>query len=142
MNIIPNGTEVLIFKYIREWGPNQDDENYIIGTVHSSKTSDDLSYHGSTWYEQIYEVLGEDGKRYIGTYGSGLIGNSFFRTKEDHISVLKRRINNNEQEILKLKEKNDRYFRKIITLENESKQQCQSESIITKKLTPSKQCKK
>ena len=28
--IIPNGTEVLIFKYIREWGPNQDDENYII----------------------------------------------------------------------------------------------------------------
>lgn len=142
MNIIPNGTEVLIFKYIREWGPNQDDENYIIGTAQSSKTSDDLSYYGSPWYEQIYEVLGEDGKRYIGTYDSGLIGNSFFRTKEDHISILKRRINNNEQKILKLKEKNDRYFRKIITLENESKQQCQSESGITKKLVPSKQCKK
>lgn len=142
MNIIPSGTEVLIFKYIREWGPDQDDENYIIGTIQSSKTSDDLSYHGSPWYEQIYEVLGEDGKRYIGTYGRGLIGNSFFRTKEDHISVLKHRINKNEQEILKLKEKNDKYLNKIIILENESKQQCQSESVITKKITQPKQCKK
>lgn len=118
MNILPNGTEVLIFKYIREWGPNQDDENYIIGTVQSSKTSDDLSYHGSPWYEQIYEVLGEDGNLYIGTYGRGLIGNSFFRTKEDHISVLMRRINNNEQEISKLKEKNNIYVREINNLED------------------------
>lgn len=138
MEIIPNGTEVLIFKYVREWGPNQDDENYIIGTVQSSKTSDDLSYHGSSWYEQTYEVLGEDGKIYCGNYGRGCIGNSFFRTKEEHISVLKSRINNNEQEILKLKEKNDRYFRTISKLENESKQQAQSESVITKKLIPSK----
>jgi len=59
MNIIPNGTEVLIFKYIREWD-KQNEENYIIGTIQSSKTSDDLSYHGSPWYEQIYEVLGQD----------------------------------------------------------------------------------
>ena len=29
MNIIANGTEVLIFKYVREWELNQDDENYI-----------------------------------------------------------------------------------------------------------------
>ena len=76
--IIPNGTEVLIFKYIREWGPNQDDENYTVGTIQSSKTSDDLSVHGSPYYVQIYEVLGTDGKKYIGTYGTGLIGNSFF----------------------------------------------------------------
>lgn len=117
MNILPNGTEVLIFKYIREWGPNQDDENYIIGTIQSSKTSNDLSCHGSPWYEQIYEVLGEDGNLYIGTYGRGLIGNSFFRTKEDHISVLMRRINNNEQEISKLKEKNNIYVREINNLE-------------------------
>lgn len=60
MKIIPNGTEVLIYKYVREWN-KQDDENYIVGIVQSSKTSDDLSYHGSPWYEQIYEVLGEDG---------------------------------------------------------------------------------
>ena len=64
-----------------------------------------------------YEVLGEDGNLYIGTYGRGLIGNSFFRTKEDHISVLMRRINNNEQEISKLKEKNNIYVREINNLE-------------------------
>ena len=140
MEIIPNGTEVLIFKYVREWN-KQDDENYIVGIVQSSETSDDLSYHGSPWYEQIYEVLGEDGNIYRGTYGSGWIGNSFFRTQEDHISILKSRITDNEQEILKLKEKNDRYFRQIIKLENESKQQEQRESVMTKKLIPPKQYK-
>lgn len=117
MNIIPNGTEVLIFKYIREFGPYQDDENYIHGIIKSSKTSDDLSYHGSSWYEQIYEVLGEDGKIYIGTYGRGLIGNSFFRTKEDHIKILKCKISDNMKKIINLKEKNDNYIQEINDLE-------------------------
>ena len=142
MNIIPNGTEVLIFKYVREWGSNQNDENYILGTVQSSKISDDLSCHGSPWYEQIYEVLGEDGKIYRGNYGSGLIGNCFFRTKEDHINFLKRKITNNEHEMLKFQEKNDRYYREIIKLKNETKQQEKSELVITKKLILPKQCKK
>ena len=128
MKIIPNGTEVLIYKYVREWN-KQDDENYIVGIVQSSKTSDDLSYHGSPWYEQIYEVLGEDGNIQRGNYGSGWIGNSFFRTKKDHISILKSRITNNQQEILKLQEKNDRYFREISKLEDESKQQPDKNSI-------------
>lgn len=35
MEIIPNGTEVLIFKYIREWN-KQDEENYIVGTIQTS----------------------------------------------------------------------------------------------------------
>lgn len=138
MKIKPNGTEVLIFNYIREWGPNQDEENYIIGTIQSSKISDDLSYHGSPWYEQIYEVLGQDGKTYIGCYGSGLIGNSYFRTVDDHINVLKSRITDNKQEILKIQEKNKDYERKIIELEKILNFQEQKESIITKKLTPHK----
>lgn len=118
MNIIPNGTEVLIFKYFRERGPYQDDENYIYGIIKSSRSSDDLSYHGTSWYEQIYEVLGEDGKRYVGTCGRGLIGNSFFRTKEDHIKILKCKICDNEEEILKLNEINHNYVNKINELEN------------------------
>ena len=117
MNIIPNGTKVLIFKYIRELGPYQDDENYIYGIIKSSRTSDDLSYHGSSWYEQIYDVLGEDGKIYIGTYGRGLIGNSFFRTKEDHIKILKGKISDNMKKIINLKEKNDNYIQEINDLE-------------------------
>ena len=134
MNIIANGTEVLIFKYVREWELNQDDENYICGIVQSSKISDDLSWHGSSWNELIYEVLGEDGNIYIGTYGRGIIGNSFFRTKEDQISILRNRITNNEQEMLKIKEKNDIYFKQIIELENKSKQKEKRESVIIKKL--------
>lgn len=47
MKLIPNGTEVLIFKYIREWGPNQNELSYITGIVQSSELSDDLSCHGS-----------------------------------------------------------------------------------------------
>ena len=114
--IIPNGTKVLIYKYIREWGPNQDDENYIVGTIQSSKTSDDLSTHGSPYYVQIYEVLGTDGKKYIGTYGTGLIGNSFFRTIQDHINFLKRKISRNNESILELQEKNNEYKNQISLL--------------------------
>ena len=135
MNIIPNGTEVLIFKYVREWGSNQNDENYILGTVQSSKISDDLSCHGSPWYEQIYEVLGEDENIYVGCYRTGIIGNSYFRTIDDHIRVLKNRINDNEQEILKIQEKNDRYFIQIKELKERLKPQEQIKSVIAKKLT-------
>ena len=105
--ILSNGTEVLIFKYISAWGPNQDDENYIIGTIQSSKKSNDLSIHGSSYTVQVYEVLGNDGRIYIGTYGSGLIGNSFFRTLEDHIKALKSKISRNEEQIMKLEVKNN-----------------------------------
>ena len=141
MDIIPNGTEVLIFEYIREWGPRQDDENYISkGIIKSSKQSEDLSYHGSPWYEQIYEVLGEDGKEYTGTYGIGSVfnGNMFFRTKEHQIYVLNLKISDNEEKILKLKEKNNEYLKKIAILENELKQQSPNEPVKTKKLTLSK----
>lgn len=118
---IPKGTEVLIFKYVREWGLNQDDEHFILGVVQSSKKSDDLSCHGSPWYEQIYEVLGEDGNKYIGTYGKGLIGNSFFRTREDHIEALKRKISSNNESILILQEKNTEYNNQINLLMSECK---------------------
>lgn len=133
MEIIPNGTKVLIFKYIREWN-KQDEENYIVGTIQTSRISDDLSYHGSPWYVQIYEVLGEDRNIYVGCYGTGIIGNSYFRTIDDHIRVLKNRITNNEQEILKIQEKNDRYFMQIKELEKSSKKQEQSSSVLAKQL--------
>ena len=133
MEIIPNGTEVLIFKYIREWN-KQDEENYIVGTIQTSRTSDDLSYHGSPWYVQIYEVLGEDENIYVGCYGTGIIGNSYFRTIDDHIRVLKNRINDNEQEILKIQEKNDRYFMQIKKLEKSSKKTRTKQFSINKKI--------
>lgn len=120
--IMPNGTEVLIFRYIRGFGFNQDeDDQYIIGIIKSSETSDDLSYHGSPYYEQIYEVLGEDGETYISTHNSGVMGNFFFRTREEHINVLKRKIITNNENILKIQEKNNEYNNQIALLEKNIK---------------------
>jgi hypothetical protein len=77
-----------------------------------------LSYHGSSYYEQIYEVLGQDGKKYIGTYNSGLSGNYIFRTKEDHIKRLKALISLNDKEILKIQSKSLEYEKQINLLSN------------------------
>ena len=118
--IIPNDTEVLIFKYIKSLGPLQGNMNFISGVIKSSEISDDLSYHGSPWYVQIYEVLGEDGKIYKGSYGSasGVAGNYFFRTKTGHIQFLKNRIKNNKKEILKIQRMNEQYQEQINLLSN------------------------
>ena len=86
------GDEVLIFKYIQEWGINQDYEHYIKGYIVKRKMSDDLSYHGSTWNVINYIVIGEDGKEYFGNYKIPTLGNSFFMTQEDYIYYLKRKI--------------------------------------------------
>ena len=115
--IIPNGTEVLIFQQVPVYHCSQEeDENFVIGVIQSSKQSDDLSYHGSPYYEQVYKVLGNDGKIYSGTYERGLVGNYFFRTREDHIEVLKEKIKDNEKEILKLQEKTNSYIEQIKSL--------------------------
>ena len=35
-----------------------------------------------------YTVLGEDGNEYFGNYGSHVLGDSFFMTKEDYADML------------------------------------------------------
>ena len=102
------GDEVLLFRYIREWGINQDYERYIRGKVIKSEISDDLSYHGSPWCVMNYTVLGEDGKEYFGNYKHPTLGNSFFMTQEDYIHYLGRKIANNQEKILEINEENQR----------------------------------
>ena len=108
-------------------GPNQNEINYIIGIVQSSTLSNDLSYHGSSWAEYVYNVVGADGKTYIGTYGKGIIGNSFFRTKEDQIRFLMRKINDNKQKIINIEEENNSYFNEISIIEGMENKDCQIE---------------
>ena len=98
--------EVLIFKYIPEWGLHQDYEHFIKGNIIKSEISDDLSYHGSPWYKMNYTVLGEDGKQYFGNYKHPHLGNSFFMTKEDYIYFLKNKLKNNKEKILKITTEN------------------------------------
>lgn len=99
------GDEVLIFRYIRGWGINQDYEHYTRGNVIKSEMSDDLSYHGSPWCVMNYTVLGEDGTLYFGNYKHPTLGNSFFMTQEDYIHYLERKIANNQGKILELMKK-------------------------------------
>lgn len=102
------GDEVLIFRYIREWGINQDDEHYIRGSIVKSEMSDDLSYHGSPWCVMNYTVLGEDGTVYFGNYKHPTLGNSFFMTQDDYIYYLERKITNNQKKILEINEENQK----------------------------------
>ena len=83
--IYDNGTEVLIFKYIREWGIDQDYNHYKKGKIIKSEISEDLSYHGSSWHVVKYTVLSEDGIEYYGNYGRPTIGNCFIMTRIDYM---------------------------------------------------------
>ena len=115
------GEEVLIFRYIPEWGLNQDFEHYIIGNVIKRKMADDLSYHGSSWCVANYTVLGEDGKEYFGNYMTPTLGNSFFMTQEDYIHYLERKIENNHQKILDINKENQRIKKMIENVQIQEK---------------------
>lgn len=136
--VIPNGTEVLIFHYIREWGTDQDESNYVKGVIQSSKESYDLSYHGTTYNEQIYEVLGNDGKTYYGAYGRGIIGDSFFRTVDDHIKCIKNSIRINDEKITKINNKNELLYAELSSLTS-TKCDLDCKCLSLKKTTKNKQ---
>ena len=101
--IISNGTEVLIFS------ENKNNDSKILekkksikGVIISSKKSEDLSYHGSPWYEQIYIVLGDNGKTYEATYGSAnsLIGNVYILTVDHYIKYINHLIEENNKKMI------------------------------------------
>ena len=123
-NKITEGMEVLIFRYIPEWGYNQDNEHYIIGTVLKKEKYDDVSCHDNSWQKQVYTVLGEDGEVYIGNYGMGLVGNSFFRTREDQIKFLRRNSAINNANIFILQHRNSEYNKQIDLLTQKEEVKC------------------
>lgn len=108
--IISNGTEVLIFS------ENKNNDSKILekkksikGVIISSKKSEDLSYHGSPWYEQIYTVLGYNGKTYEATYGStnSLIGNVYILTVDHYIKYINHLIEENNKKMIDLQTENE-----------------------------------
>lgn len=106
-DIINNGEEVLIFQGKEDL--TKDYINFIRGIVISSYESDDLSYHGSSWYLQIYKVLGEDGKTYTCTYGSyyKFVASHFIKTYPDYLKYIDRIIENNNNKIQELEDYNN-----------------------------------
>lgn len=97
--IIENGTQVFILYDSKNYYRKEDETKFVKGIVIDSELSDDLSYHGSPWYVQIYTVLGEDGNEYTATHPSAYIGSYFIRTTEEQIKHMKYVISKNKEKI-------------------------------------------
>lgn len=73
MKNIEIGDRVKIYRYCDRyiWGKGikRITEQLIYGKVIDKYWSDDLSYHGSSHYEQIYVVIGDDDRKYEVSYG-------------------------------------------------------------------------
>lgn len=128
-NKITEGMEVLIFRYVPEWGYNQDNEHYITGTVLKKEKYDNLSCHDNSWQKQVYTVLGEDGEVYTGNYGMGSVGNSFFRTRKDYIKFLRRNISINNANIFILQHRNSEYNEQIDLLTQKEEVKCPARTL-------------
>ena len=87
------GDRVLIFgddhyssdSYYYQKGINE----YKEGAVESYEMSHDLTGHGSGYYVWVYMVMGDDGKKYRGSYIEPTVGNAYFYTKKDYIKYLR-----------------------------------------------------
>lgn len=101
--IIPNGTEVLIFFNSKN---DYEEERFIKGVIISSKESEDLSYHGSPWYVQIYKVQDENGQIYEATHQSPLFGAFYIRTIEGYLAYLEYKIKENQKKINDIENEN------------------------------------
>ena len=123
---IPNGTEVLIIS-------ESNVGKFKKGKIISSKESDDLSYHGSPWYETIYTVQDESGEEYTATYGRAVSGAAYsaIRTVEDHVEKIKFKIENNEEIIEKTQSENNLLHEKIKELLGEEADDAQENSSLS-----------
>lgn len=118
--IIPNGTEVIVFFY-----PSNDSTSTRLessrtfkGKIISSRESEDLSYHGSAWYEQIYTIEDENGKRYEATYGNAYINNFFIRTIEHHKKMIESTIQSYDEKIAEMNKRKERLSALLEELSN------------------------
>ena len=117
------GDQVLIFE--RRYQSRLGIEPYKKGIVISHQKADELSVHGSPWSVDLYKVMGEDKKEYIGSYGHSIIGNAYYYTIEDYIDYLNYKIKENNREIEELLDRNRQisdYINNISKQEINSKQ--------------------
>ena len=125
MKKIPNGTNVLIFS---EKNYDIDKTNFIKGIIINSKEVNNFYHQGSTWNEQLYTVLGEDGEKYEGTYGNAYVGEFFIKTIDDYIKNIGKSIEENNKLISCLNENNKILYQTIISLILPKEQQIERDS--------------
>lgn len=121
-NIIPNGTEVLVFPYIDLQYEKNNNYNFKKGIIITSNNSEDLSYHGTPWHKRIYYIKTEDGKELVAVYGHpSKITNNYIRTKNDHIDNLMNQVLKNQNKVLELLDENEKIQNTITSLIENSK---------------------
>ena len=98
-NIMPNGTEVLIFKNT----DNKNQEmNFIKGMVIGSYEENEVIDNENTITIRHYNVYGEDGEEYNATKNYAHKGNFYIRTIDEYIEYLRNTLFNNNREIIEL----------------------------------------
>lgn len=119
-NIMPNGTEVLLFKNTTN-DIHQDSKRFIKGMVIGSYEEKEELGEDNSLYHQVYVIIGEDGEEYRATAGYAHIGYFFVKTVEEHIEYLANELYNNNYKIEELKVMN-KAIKETIKHLNTSKQ--------------------
>lgn len=98
------GNEVLIFELDKDGKENNG--KFIKGKVKNII----IHNKGLENQEFDYEVIGENKKTYVGSYGIPKRGNIYFRTLEDHRAYLQKNIDSNNALISQLNQTNSAYM--------------------------------
>ena len=115
--VMPNGTEVLIFKNTSN-DIHQDTMRFIKGMIIGSYEEKEDIAEDISLYHHIYTVFGEDAEEYKATYGYAHKGDFFIRTIEEHIEYLTNALYNNNYKVEELKSINNMIKETILHLNN------------------------
>ena len=117
-NIMPNGTEVLIFKNT----DNKNQEmNFIKGMVIGSYEENEKIDSENTITIRHYNVYGEDGEEYNATKNYAHKGNFYIRTIDEYIEYLRNTLFNNNKKIIELNHLNKQISEILSHLSNYKK---------------------
>lgn len=105
--ILHKGDEVLVFNliYYNIWEATSLIKPTTNGIIERDLHVENLLFGSRNWVDYYY-VIGDNGKKYEGSYKYPSGGNAFFYTKEDYLEYLKFIIKENNKQIIKLRENN------------------------------------
>ena len=118
--VMPNGTEVLIFKNTTN-DIQKDEMNFIKGMIIGSYEEKEDITEDMSIYHLVYTVFGEDAEEYKATHGYAHKGDFFIRTFDEHIEHLTNALYNNAYKIAELKKMNNSIKETIMHLNNYQK---------------------
>ena len=114
---LKNGEEVLIFRNVSDIY-EQNENEFIKGTIIDSFMSKNLSYNKKPFYVWIYKVCGEDHKIYECANGMIIYGTDYMMRPIDYLKKIRSMLLDNHHEIERLEEINKSLIKTINSLNN------------------------